>query len=118
MNPYNVEAAIVAWLNALGYPCAQLMQRDRAGVFVTATRQGGGVEDFRQAATFSIQVWADTNAQASEAAAALAGDLVTQTPPAGVHSVEVAAGPYPWADYETGRARYQIVADAYAQLFE
>lgn len=116
MQPFSVEAALVAWVRSMGYPCAQLMQHGRAGVFVTVERVGGSVDDFVQRASVALQVWADSNAEADAVANALVLALLTQQPPAGIHSVTVTDGPYFWPDYETSRARYQLVCDVYAQI--
>lgn len=118
MGYFSVEAALVAWLKSLGYEAAQLMQADRPGVFVTVDRTGGGVSDFVQAASVAVQVWADTNEQAERAAGALCVSMLTTRPPAGIHSIYITDGPYDWPDLETGRARYQIVMDVYAQLVD
>lgn len=118
MGYYSIEASVVAWVQSLGYACGQLMQRDRRGMFVTIERVGGGVSEFNQSASIAMQVWAESNAEAEAVSGAIVLRMLTEQPPAGIHSVEVDTGPYFYADLETDRPRYQTVLDVYAQLVD
>lgn len=115
MRPFSIEAAVISWLKSHGYEAAQLMQADRSGVFVTVERVGGGVVDFVDYPSLAVQVWADSNAQAEQAAEQLRLLLLIGQPPAGVYSFEVEAV-YNFPDPDTDKARYQLVVNAVSQL--
>lgn len=117
MALYSVEAALVAWLKSHGFAAAQLMQQGRSGVFVTVERVGGGVSDLIDRPSVAFQIWGDTNEQALQAALEVRALLLTAPLPDGVSACVIDSGPYFFADMETRRPRYQIVADLASQLY-
>lgn len=115
MRPFSIEQAVISWLVSKGYAAAQLMQAGVSGVFVTVERVGGGVVDFVDYPSLAVQVWADTSAQAEQAANQLRLLFMLEQPPAGVHSFEVESL-YPVFDPDTRRPTYQLTVNAVSQI--
>lgn len=114
--PFSVTEAMVAWLSDMGYPTSTRAPQGATGPFLTVERVGGSVRGMVDHATVAVQVWAPTEDRAEAIANATRLELVTSRPPAGVHSVRVNAGPYPFPDEATRTPRYQLALDVSCQL--
>lgn len=116
MKAFDFEAAMVAWIEALGYSASIYPPEDASGTFVTVSSTGGSVSDFVRHPSAAIQVWGDTPEDAKGAAESILVALKCTCPPPGVHSIDVDSGPYEFNDPESRRFRYQIAIDASCQL--
>ena len=115
---YSVTQAFVEWLVAKGYDAHTYPPSDAPDEFATVERTGGNVSDLVDHATIAVQTWALTEADAEEAAITIRDALLTGERPDGVARVDADAGPYPFWDESTGRARYQTVYTAHCILVD
>ena len=115
---YSVTQAVIEWLTALGYSAHSYPTKTLVPPFVKVERTGGYVEDLVEHPTIAVQTWAETEANAEQAAIEIRNAAVTGALPNGVNHMAVNAGPYPFWDEETRFPKYQIVFDAVCQLTE
>ena len=113
---YSVTQAVIEWLNSSGYSAHSYPLKTLALPFVTVERTGGYVEDLVDHPTLAVQTWAETEAEAEQAAIEIRNNATIGTLPSGVNRMAVNAGPYPFWDEETRCPRYQVVFDATCQL--
>ena len=115
---YSVTQAVIEWLTTLGYSAHSYPTKTLAPPFVTVERTGGYVEDLVDHPTIAVQTWAETEADAEQAAIEIRNEAAAGTLPDGVNRMAVNAGPYPFWDEETRFPKYQVVFDATCQLTE
>ena len=113
---YSVTQAVIEWLTTLGYSAHSYPSKTLVPPFATVERTGGYVEDLVDHPTLAVQTWAETEAEAEQAAIEIRNEAMTNTLPSGVNRMAVNAGPYPFWDEETRFPRYQIVFDITCQL--
>lgn len=116
MAIFSVTEAMVAWLSSMGYRASTRVPKDTPDEVVTVERTGGGVDGMVDHPMMAVQCWATTEARAEEMANAIRLAALTTVPPAGVHSVRVNSGPYPFFDEDTRCPRYQLVLGLSSQL--
>ena len=116
MAAFSITEAMVAWIASLGFRACTHPPVNPPAVFVTVERTGGGVGSYVDHASIAVQVWAETETGAESAANDLRLAIVTANPPAGIHSVRIDTGPYPFWDEGTRMPRYQLALDVACQL--
>lgn len=116
MAIFSATEAMVAWLSSMGYRVSTRVPKDTPDEIVTVERTGGGVDGMVDHPMMAVQCWAPTEARAEEMANAIRLAALTTAPPAGVHSVRVNSGPYPFFDEDTRSPRYQLVLGLSSQL--
>lgn len=116
MAAFSITEAMVGWIASLGIRAATHPPVEAPDVFATVERTGGGVDSLVDHASVAVQVWAASETDAEEAANTLRLAFLTQAPPAGIHSVRVDSGPYPFWDEGTKMPRYQLALDVACQL--
>lgn len=115
-NVYSIEEAVRDWLVDMGYDAYVRVPATRPSQFVTVERTGGGVENMVDYPIIAIQTWAQTQAEAEEAASAIRMVALVGELPVGVHSMRPNAGPYKFYDEDSMQPRYQVVFDVACQL--
>ena len=116
MGVFSVTEAMVAWLESMGYEASMDVPADMPGEFVTVERTGGSANSMVDHPIMAVQCWATTGADAEAIANEARLRLLTEQPPAGIHSVRPNAGPYKHNDPDTRRPRWQFVLDVACQL--
>lgn len=116
MAVFSITEAMVRWIASMGVRASTRPPASPGGAFATVERVGGGVSSLVDRASMAVQVWAPTEDEAELTANAIRLAMLTQAPPAGIHSIRVSAGPYPFYDDETRMPRYQMVVDAACQI--
>jgi len=125
MQPFSVTEALVSWLASMGYEAIMdapsdagegAAASDMPDEFVTVERTGGGVRDMIDRPLVAVQCWALTGERAEALANEVRLRVLTERPPAGVHSVRLNAGPYKFNDEATRRPRWQMALDVACQL--
>lgn len=113
---FDVTADLVSWLpGTLGVPAFARPPATRPERFATVERIGGGVELGVDRPSVALQLWAGSEAEASELASA-AARAVLEEYPARRHVRSVAVDSvYAFPDPDSGHARWQVVADLVTQ---
>lgn len=116
MEAFSVTEALVSWLGSMGYEASQDVPGDMPDEFVTVERTGGGVTSLVDHPVVAVQCWAMTPDRAEALATEARLRMLTERPPAGVHSVRANQGPYKFNDPATRRPRWQFALDVSCQL--
>lgn len=116
MAAFSVTESLIGHIATFGCHVSSRVPKDHPDVFVTVERTGGGATSFVDHPVMAVQIWAQTEDEAEQAANELRNTLLTSPPPQGIHSIRLESGPYPFYDEGTSSPRYQMVLDISCQL--
>lgn len=109
--PFNIEAALIAWLpQQVGVPAYAQVPDPRPSTFLTVERTGGNGVIGIDNPVIQVQAWADTAYNASQLALKVRDAVLyeaVEIPQ--VRHVDVGSGPYSSPDSESRQPAYQVV---------
>lgn len=108
---FNVVADLVSWIpGVLGVPAYSSPPAERPARFATVQRTGGGFEVGWDTPSVAVQLWAESEHEASELAVKAARALVFEYPARSHVRFAEVDSVYSFADPQSQHARWQVLA--------